>query len=668
MTVKNRLTNIILLAIMIAIAISFGGTPVSYARDGNDYYHSDSSSVFSPGYINVAKHEADMVMRQQTQVNKSLFSNLLDFVQDTVGAVIKPHKSDEEIAKPVLQQKTSGSNKPKTMSVGPTMGNVKIGNGDEGSQKRDASGRLLGESFNGVFYWYAGFDNVGSSLNDALSLAKTGGNLIVKAGTYNFSMFVYNTAGGGVSMYGGYNEDGVRDIRNTSTTLNIIDHVTSSGLHAANPVEIDGFRFTGNGSIPGLYFGLTIDRCPSLTLSNNVFDTQLNISNSSVTLKNNTFNVQNGVGIQGAQGFVYTTPSHIISINNNYNSNIAIRDVSGISTFKSTNDYFMGSVGGTGGELAITVERSSSNPNSLYATSSDSPLTNYQPYTSGLSLKINNDDSLLFYQKNLSDNAVKDGYNGNDGGAILKYMLVAKNSSQTDPALAIKLLQDSLSSSALALPQGRLGVENMDIAAKLASIIKSPTEDQKAILDVIKALLADVSKVNKEEAVDGSANPQFKKAEDDLLNAVANILLAQAVPDLMNRGDVSSVKTLFSDLDISKKKILFEYETSIKRYYENVAKDLVKNMAALQAGNILTPKITKDELDKMPPSELDKILAKIKKEENRTFEEEYILQQETKYRKAYIEPGRKRFEEDMKNMMQVFTGKISDMLKGGAKK
>ena len=184
MTVKNRLTNIILLTITLAIAISFMGISISYARDGNEYYNNDSSSVFSPGYINVAKHEADLVMRQQTQSSKSLFSSLVEFVQDTVGTIIQKHTNEADIVKPVLQQKTSSGNKPKTIAASAAMGNINIGSGT--NQERDANGRLLAEWFGNVRYVYAGFDNVGSSLQVALGLAKAGDNLIFKAGTYDY--------------------------------------------------------------------------------------------------------------------------------------------------------------------------------------------------------------------------------------------------------------------------------------------------------------------------------------------------------------------------------------------------------------------------------------------------------------------------------------------------
>ena len=285
----------------------------------------------------------------------------------------------------------------------------------------------------------------------------------------------------------------------------------------------------------------------------------------------------------------------------------------------------------------------------------------------GLSLASNKDDDLLLNQQKPFDKSAKDANDESAGRAILSNMIVPKNPVQADTGIMAKTLDDPLSFSALSVPHGVVSIESMDREAKLSGIIKSPTEDQKAVLDVIKALLTDISKGNKEGVGNEAANPQFKKAEADLLNAVENVLLAQAIPDLMGQGDMANIKAIFSDLNTTKNKILSEYEKSTNRYYENIAKDIAKNMAALQMGNVLTSQLTKEELAKLPPNELNKMLEKIKRQERKTFEEEYILQQEAKYRAVDPESGKKRFEEDMKSLMKDFTGKISNVLTVGNK-
>ena len=53
---------------------------------------------------------------------------------------------------------------------------------------------------------------------------------------------------------------------------------------------------------------------------------------------------------------------------------------------------------------------------------------------------------------------------------------------------------------------------------------------------------------------------------------------------------------------------------------------------------------------------------------DRTFEEEYLLQQEAKYRHDYLDPNKKKLESDMKGMLNNFTGRIGEVLKNAEKK
>jgi len=192
------------------------------------------------------------------------------------------------------------------------------------------------------------------------------------------------------------------------------------------------------------------------------------------------------------------------------------------------------------------------------------------------------------------------------------------------------------------------------------------TDDQKSMIDVTKAILTETSKLTGKEGV--GPNADLKRAQDNLLQAVANILMAQAVPDLLKQGDVSNIKSIFQELDQTRAKIMLDYSTSTKPYYENMIKDLAKNMAMLQGKNLLKPDMTKEELLRLPPSELDKILEKIRSMKDRTFEEEYLLQQEAKYRHDYLDPNKKKLESDMKGMLNNFTGRIGEVLKNAEKK
>ncbi|MCX5679897.1 MAG: hypothetical protein NTZ95_04495, partial [Candidatus Omnitrophica bacterium] len=104
------------------------------------------------------------------------------------------------------------------------------------------------------------------------------------------------------------------------------------------------------------------------------------------------------------------------------------------------------------------------------------------------------------------------------------------------------------------------GSENRgDIMFALANILKNPTEDQKLILDAVESLLNDMK--NLEEKA--GTNPELNKAESDLLQMVASVLLAQGVPDLLKEGDIEGVKGIFRDLGASKDKIMLDYAQSI---------------------------------------------------------------------------------------------------------
>jgi hypothetical protein len=221
-----------------------------------------------------------------------------------------------------------------------------------------------------------------------------------------------------------------------------------------------------------------------------------------------------------------------------------------------------------------------------------------------------------------------------------------------------------LDQSALAIPIGEANAQEMEIALKLANIMKNPTEDQKFILATVETLLKDVKNME-----DQTGSPELKKASDDLLQMVASVLIAQAIPDLLKEGDVASIKNIFSDLDNSKGRILMDYQESTKPYYNEMVKELSRNMSLLQLQNILNNSMTKEELEKLPRSDIDKILEKLRQAKDKSSQAQYILQQEEKYRSKYLDPNKKLLEEHMKDMMKSFTQKLSKVLEStGTKK
>ena len=255
-----------------------------------------------------------------------------------------------------------------------------------------------------------------------------------------------------------------------------------------------------------------------------------------------------------------------------------------------------------------------------------------------------------------------------DNAAILRSLIKNKDSSVLNSLIQPDTLEHNLNNSrseaisALSILVKDFNAQEMEIALKLASILKNPTEDQKLILDTIQALLTET-----EKAINESGSPELKKASDDLLQMVAAVLIAQAMPDLLKEGDVSGIKNIFLELNSSKVKIMLEYNEAVNPYYSEIKHVLSKNIALLQLNNIVSKGMISEELARLEPSEIDKILEKLRKASDKSFEAEYILQQEAKLRKAYIEPNKRVLEEKMKTMMKEFTQRLSGILESTKK-
>ena len=705
---KNILRSLLMVTLCLFVV-----TGLSFAVDDSNRYRDDSSSVFSPGYLNAAKYQAESVINQQTP-QKSLIANMIDFVLNRTANKTEQANLEKASVKPELKQKISSKNpthgrqKQTCISTvsGLTEGNIDIGNGTD---KRDANGllltdqnsdgRMVSEVIDGVKYVFIGFDTFGADPSRWAwwDPASTGDcKYIFKGGTYNVEV----TLAEGESIYGGYYENGTRDIINNATTINGVINAYQYGSSAgSSTIEgltiVGGISIRSKGNVDISYNNITVpgyddpdiyqrNYCDAIYIYGTDNDGSLG---PTVTLEHNNISAFTGIGVDGKQSifmFILDVPpppnpqpmlvgsyETITSQNNNYNTSYGFR-IYGDSAVTSGQDYYAGNQldsieGGT-----VTVTDPSVTPNivsyaNLFSGNPDNS-NNYQftpdnPYARDFD-----------YQSLFSDKALDFGKTGSthpeDAGTILKNLLNLKNSSGgfsgqddlSNRAVMAKILGDALSDGTLGnISNTAREANDTEIAKALANILSNPTEDQKVITDVLKALLKDTEKAAEDAAAKG--NPELKKAQDDLLQAVANLLLAQAMPDLIKKGDIAGIKTMFSDLDTAKTKLMNDYAKSTRPYYDNMLKDLARNLAMLQLKNILNPNMSKDELEKLPPSELDKILEKIKQQKDKAFEEEYLLQQEAKYRKTYIDPNKQKLEEDMKNMLNDFTKKINGALK-----
>lgn len=197
----------------------------------------------------------------------------------------------------------------------------------------------------------------------------------------------------------------------------------------------------------------------------------------------------------------------------------------------------------------------------------------------------------------------------------------------------------------------------IQVALILASILKNPTEEQKMIIAAAEALLTDINNM------EGDAkSPELNKAADNLIQVMAAVLIAQAMPDLFTETDVLAVRSVFAELGSAKAKIFLNYQESTRPYYERIVKELANNMNILQMNNIISGNISREDLENMPRSDIDKIMENLKKAKDRSTEEEGILRKEEEYRKQYLDPNKKMMEDSMKSMMNDFTRRLSLVL------
>jgi hypothetical protein len=223
--------------------------------------------------------------------------------------------------------------------------------------------------------------------------------------------------------------------------------------------------------------------------------------------------------------------------------------------------------------------------------------------------------------------------------------------------MLIKMVRDALSSSFTPVSSAAAGAGDMQAAMTLASILKNPTEEERTLLNALDALLVEADKVEKE-----TGSLEVKKASDDLIQMVAKVLLAQALPDLLKEGDIAGAKGVFADLGQTKGQLMLEYQEATRPYYEEMTKMIAANLSILKFSNVVSKEITESDLKNLPRNEIDKIMDKIRKIQDKSFDKDYMLQQEAKYRERYIDPNRKHLEDNMKLTLNDFTKRLNTMI------
>ncbi len=669
----------------------------------SDRLSSGQLSVFSPGYVNATMQKTREIMYQSNR-HKGPIENVTESIKDKLSDKVMEDSANE--VKPELRKKKGGDagNSAQNVStasieskvIDSSEYNVAIGSGND--KEYDNDGRLMAEVIDNTRYVYAGFDTVGkSTIQGALDMAREGDSVIVKSGNYNSYWgyygdnwnYIENPDGAvciknGVSLYGGYDEAGVRDLEKAPTIINgfIIAEAVDK------PTEFNGFNMKGGQD----YFdaGIYVYNSSALTISDSVFSSSyewasgIRLNDSSlVQVKNNIFNTYFGVDVSGVyDGWlndlcgnnyycVFGTPTSVVSMNNDYNGDYGVL-LQGQLTFTSEGDYFVGE--------SFQDNTYSSTYTPIFSTSNTLAHSNTVRYVDRIlnntALAQNLTNTLLRTEINDYGIGSLSEANANDRqkwissselspmiSGLLKSRdnILVKEGGQIDANVIRKIIDDATIKASLSVPI-EISSDEMRLAMTLANIIKDPTEVQKAMLDTIKGLLNEVDKQQNE-----TDSPELKKASDDLLQMVASVLIAQAIPDLLKEGDVAGVKNIFTELNAMKMNIMTDYTESVKPYYDEIKKLLSKNIALLQLNNIVSKSMMAEEMAKLEPNQLDKILEKLRKASNKSFEEEYILQQEAKYRRQYIDPNKKVLEERMKGMMKDFTERLSKALEATKK-
>lgn len=656
--------------IVILIALSFIaiGALCAEAIDKADRLSASQSSVFSPGYINATKQHTDAIINQ-VNPNKNIFERAVDYVKDKLSNKV----NEEAVNKPVpeLKKKTGTAEASATKKTsdeeiqisGTTESpegtvliseNYKIDIG-KGILPHYEDGRLVSEYINGVKHIYAGFSNVGFAFDEttdpiqkAINMSRPGDVIILGQGRYasqeinprtGVATLGYLSISKDIRIYGGFDDNGVRDISNNKTFI-------LSNFKVGSPVPLTETTYKGFSEFNGLYIN------GGIILMNNVRLATVAVNrggyvNSSDQLYHKGDRVGCLVYAAGKTSYYYKAPD----------GDIRSPKLSGTIINGTPSDLSVTNIGQPREMVNIEKLSGISGQTNLYNSQN---VYNYQD-TIGPHSLLNWDNNgksatVLNMDSNKKSSMASMGKALKTDNSLLK-----GKADNAGYGLAVNTIRNDLDRYALAVNigiiKGMVGDED-GIKHILANILDNPNDDQKQVLGLVEDLLNEASKIKQ----DSSSPEAIKKASDDLIQAVAAVLIAQSIPDLLSEGDMANIKSTFTELNAAKEKVLSEYNESIKPYYEETKKVLLNNISVLQLNNIISNSMNEEELEKLDPNEIDKILNKLRKISDKSFAEDYILQQEAKYRKACIEPNQKVLEGRIKELMKDFTRRLSKVL------
>jgi len=322
LTGRQALSTTLIFAAL--LTLSTGKAAYAYGSNSkNNGLSGVSYSVFSPGYINKANQNSEATINKLSP-KKSFMEQLIyekNWLSDNINKIVNT-KTTIEIKKKTSADRIRTHNAGHVITVSP-MGNVIVGSGTH-KRYTDSSGNiysnngkgrtLVSEMIGGNVFVYAGnkdsmFLRNGcgatagfSSLTKAMDYAATvNGIILAQQGVFNEATWIPSPGRwstetplniiSNISIYGGYNSNGIRDIVGTPTTIHGFIKMTN-----VSNVTIDGVNFEGPSG--------------HLTLAGNIQTMEI-CNSKNIKMTNFTFNTLNPgyVSIGGS-----TTGSTTLSI------------------------------------------------------------------------------------------------------------------------------------------------------------------------------------------------------------------------------------------------------------------------------------------------------------------------------------------------------------------
>jgi deoxyribose-phosphate aldolase len=199
-------------------------------------------------------------------------------------------------------------------------------------------------------------------------------------------------------------------------------------------------------------------------------------------------------------------------------------------------------------------------------------------------------------------------------------------------------------------------VSDMEAVSLPVDILSNPTEAEAQMIETVGALLAESEKSGLEET-------DLANARNEFINMAVAAIVAQAIPDLLKKEDIVTIKEAFSDFNNLKAVIMENYAATTEEYYDDMRTVISKDAASLEARGLLTNKLLKKGLSNLTRQEIDGLMKKIREAEVKGAEETWILEEEARLRAEHnVDKAYANFVKEMAGLLNGFTAKLYGVL------